>query len=215
MPENPMNDRLWLRAQVNPDPTDDRTVSLVFTTGAPFLRRHYDGTIYNEVLSLNPKHIRLERLNNGAPLLAVHSSDSLSSVMGCVVPGSVQMVSPTEGRLRVKFSRRPDVEPFWQDVKDKIIRNVSVGYVVHEFEKDIRTTPQTWTAIDWEPFEVSLVPIPADAGAQVRRASAPRYMTDADRGRRLRLAEATARTYDDDRARRLRIAEAVGRSIGA
>ena len=58
---------------------------------------------------------------------------------------------------------------------DGIIRSVRVGYRVYKFEettgKGANALPVR-KAIDWEPFEVSMVPIPADAGAKVRSGSA-------------------------------------------
>jgi phage head maturation protease len=70
----------------------------------------------------------------------------------------------------VRFSRRSDVEDIWQDVRDGIVRWVSVGYRVHKFEEDASSADKipTRTAIDWEPFEASLVAMPADIGARVR-----------------------------------------------
>jgi hypothetical protein len=154
-------------ASVNPD---DRTVALTFSTGAT--GRRFDwrtGEYYLEALSLDPKHVRLGRLNSGAPLLNSHQSWDLSAVMGTVVDGSAA-VNGRRGDATVLFSRRPDVEPFYQDVRDRVIRKISVGYVVHKYDE----TPgkngglATRTAVDWEPYEVSLVPMPFDNGAQVR-----------------------------------------------
>jgi hypothetical protein len=78
------------------------------------------------------------------------------------------------GKARVRFSEREEVQPIFKDVKDGIIRNVSVGYKVHRFddvtkeEEFKQTKTRTLRAVDWEPYEVSLVPIPADAGAGIR-----------------------------------------------
>lgn len=150
---------------------DNRTVDLTFSTGAAVKR--YDwrtGTYYWEKLSLDPKHVRMERLNSGAPLLDTHSGWSLSSVLGVVLDDTAT-VDGKKGRATVQFSQREDVAPIVQDVEDGIIRNVSLGYVVEEYEEippkrkgDIPTR----LAIDWTPYEVSLVPMPADFGAQVR-----------------------------------------------
>lgn len=148
---------------------DARTVDLVFSTGAAVDRMDYwSGKRYREVLSMEPKAIRLERLNAGAPLLNAHSSYSLGSVMGAVVDGTAS-VSKGQGRATVRFSRRADVEPFFQDVVDGIMRAVSVGYRVHKFEETTGADGvAVRTATDWEPYEVSLVPMPADIGARVR-----------------------------------------------
>jgi hypothetical protein len=147
-----------------------RTVDLIFSTGAAVDRMDwYSGKRYREVLSMDPAHVRLDRLNAGAPLLDAHSAYSVGDVLGAVEPDSAR-IENKQGIATVRFSKRDSVEPIFGDVVDGIIRNVSVGYRVYKFVED---TPKdggipTRTAIDWEPFEVSMVPMPADVGARVR-----------------------------------------------
>ena len=70
------------------------------------------------------------------------------------------------GRATVRFSDRLDVEPIWQDVRGGIIRNVSVGYAVRAYEiREEEGTVPVWTAVDWQPLELSAVPIGADGAA--------------------------------------------------
>jgi phage major head subunit gpT-like protein len=148
----------------------DRTVELIFTTGAPVDRYDWmSDTRYVEVLSLDPAHVRLDRLNQGAPLLDSHSAWSVADMLGAVVPGSATL-SKKEGRVTVRFSKRDAVEPVWRDVLDGLIRSVSVGYRVYRFEEveGKGNKLPVRTAIDWEPYEVSMVPMPADPGAHVR-----------------------------------------------
>ena len=60
-------------ATVAPATANDetRTVEVIWTTGARVLRGHYDR--FYEELSLDPKHVRMDRLASGqAPLLANH-----------------------------------------------------------------------------------------------------------------------------------------------
>jgi hypothetical protein len=163
---------LDFRAEVNTVNADDRTVEVKWSTGAGVRRHDYlSGVSYLEVLSLDKMHVRLDRLNNGAPVLNSHESDSLSRILGVVVEGSARVVGPVDARAQLRFSKRPDVEPFYQDVRDGIIRNVSVGYRVHKFEESRgKDSSLVRTAVDWEPFEISLVPMGADAGARLRGA---------------------------------------------
>jgi hypothetical protein len=163
---------LSFRAELSPRSIndEDRTVDLIWTTGAPVQRMDFwTGERYIEVLSLDPAHVRLDRLNEGAPLLDSHSAYSVADQLGAVVPGSV-VLHKKAATARVKFSKRDAVEPIWQDVKDGLIRSVSVGYRVHRFEetagKDNKIPVRT--AVDWEGYELSMVPIPADAGAKTR-----------------------------------------------
>jgi len=93
------------------------------------------------------------------------------------------------GVARIQFSTREHVADVWRDVKAGIIQNLSPGLWIYS-KRD--TTPgkqvrKEFTATDFEPFEISLVPVPADAdtmfmSAQIRpditqigteRASAP------------------------------------------
>ena len=151
---------------------EKRTASLIWSTGARV--RRYDWNrdrSYNEELSLKPEHVRMARLQSGsAPLLDNHRSwGGLDGVIG-VVDGA--RLAP-EATAEVRFSGRDEVAPIVRDVADKIIRNVSVGYIVHRYEM-IPPAPTdseglwTYRAVDWEPYELSLVTVPADAGAQVR-----------------------------------------------
>lgn len=163
---------LDFRAEVNNVNDGDRTVEVKWSTGAGVRRLDYaTGVSYIEILSLDAKHVRLDRLNGGAPLLNSHESDSLSRILGVVVEGSARVMGPVDARARLRFSKRPDVEPFYQDVRDGIIRNVSVGYRVHRFEESRgKDGALVRTAVDWEPYEISLVPMGADAGARLRSA---------------------------------------------
>jgi hypothetical protein len=160
---------LSVRAEVASVSDENRTVDLIFSTGAGVERTDWwTGDRYIEQLALSPKNVRIERLNAGGPLLDAHSSYSISDQIGAVEPGSVKLTGK-EARATVRFSKRDAVEPIWQDVRDGIIRSVSVGYRVHKFEEEKSGNKiPVRTAVDWEPFEISLVPMPADAGARVR-----------------------------------------------
>ncbi len=166
---------LSIRAEIGPPASandETREVDLVFTTGAGVERYDWmNDKRYLEVLSLEPKHVRLDRLNQGGPLLDSHSAWSVADMLGCVVPGSVTLTK-SQGRARVRFSQREEVNGIWQDVKAGIIRSVSVGYRIYKYEEEEPKGNKlpVRTATDWEPFEVSMVPIPADAGAMARGA---------------------------------------------
>jgi len=149
---------------------EERTVELVWTTGAQVKRASWSRGDYIEELSLQPGAVRLDRLNGGAPLLNSHSSYDLRDQIGVVLRA---WLDGAEGRALVKFSSRADVEPIFRDVRDGIYRNVSVGYKVHKTERDETGVTPIERAVDWEPYELSLVPIPADAGSTVRSEEPP------------------------------------------
>lgn len=56
-------------------------------------------------------------------------------------------------------------------MKDGIRRNVSVGYMIHKATLvETREDQEIYRVTDWEPHEVSLVSVPADASVGVGRA---------------------------------------------
>lgn len=147
----------------------ENTVEVVFTTGARGTRfdwRRWE--MIEEELSTDASAVRLERINAGGPVLNTHASYELEDQLGVVVPGSARMEGG-EGIATIRFSRRPSIAPIVQDIRDGIIRNLSVGYRVHEYEVTEREGERAiYRAVDWEPYEISFVPMPFDAGAQVR-----------------------------------------------
>ncbi|OHV27042.1 hypothetical protein BBJ66_00885 [Rhizobium sp. RSm-3] len=145
-----------------------RTVEMIASTGAGVLRHDMEGA-FNEMLSLTPGAVDLSRAE-GMPLLDSHRQDGLDRVLG-VVRG----VRIEKGQLIVtaQFSER--AEAVFKDVAAGIIRNVSVGYGVDDFED--RVDPQSGqrlrTVTKWTLHEVSLVPVGADAGAKTRGITMP------------------------------------------
>ncbi|WEK50318.1 MAG: HK97 family phage prohead protease [Candidatus Kaistia colombiensis] len=147
------------------------TIGVVFTTGAT-VRRHswWDGE-YDEELVVEPGAVRLDRLNAGAPFLNSHSGYDLDDVIGSVVPGSARIEGGV-GVARIQLSATAGDAENVQKIRDGVIRNVSVGYQMHKVEKTEADDGSVahWRVIDWEPFEISAVAIPADPGAQIRSA---------------------------------------------
>lgn len=149
---------------------DDNTIEVIWTTGAAVRRvSWYDGEEYEEVLSLAPGAVRLDRLNKGAPFVDTHSTSCLDDVIGRVVPGSAK-IEDGKGICRVQLSKAPGVADTVIKIREGVICNVSVGYWQHRIEKTEADdgTLARWDVVDWEPLEISAVPVPADAGAQVR-----------------------------------------------
>lgn len=151
----------------------DRTVEMVFTTSKPvrmygFTDRGFEE--FNETLSMDPSHVDLDRMKKGAPLLDSHDRfGGLGKQLGVVED---VWLNGEELHGRVRFSKRDEVEPFYQDVKDGIIKNASIGYRVYRYE-DVSEDDdkiRTLRAVKWEGFEISLVTVPADSGAQVKSA---------------------------------------------
>ncbi|GLS88394.1 hypothetical protein GCM10010873_33680 [Cypionkella aquatica] len=157
-------------AELAPNTADAqaRTVEVVWSAGARVRRASFFGEPYDEELSLDPAHVRLERLNAGAPFLKVHELGALDAVIGSVVPGSARLENG-RGIALVRISERDDVEPIWRDIQAGHIRAVSIGYQVHRFEVSKPDGGrELWRAVDWTPFEVSAVPVGADPAAGFR-----------------------------------------------
>jgi hypothetical protein len=165
---------LTLRAAIVPSTLDEarRSVDLTWSSGASVMRSNRWGEKFFEKLSLEPTHVRMERLSSGrAPLLAAHDGDSLDAVIGVVEKASIEN---GVGVCTVRFAKAED-DPFsdriFRKVKDGIIQNVSVGYrplaVQQLVENDAAAVP-TLLVTEWEPMEISMVPMGEDPAGAVR-----------------------------------------------
>ena len=146
----------------------DRSIEVVWSTGARVRRQPLFGEPFDEELSMDPAEVHLDRLNAGAPLLKVHDRFALEAVIGSVVPGTAR-IENGRGLARVRFSEREDVAPIWNDIRSGHLRAVSIGYQVQRYEITRPSNgPELWRAVDWTPFEISAVPVGADPAAGFR-----------------------------------------------
>lgn len=167
-----------------PDPAPAARFEIVFSTGAPVMRYDWSNDrYYMEELVVSAEAIDLSRLERGAPLLNTHWAWSLEDQIGvCDQPA----IEAGAGTVQAQLSRRESVRGIVQDLEDRVIRNVSVGYRRDAIEMVAPSEEQgmwVYRVTRWTPMEVSLVPIPADMDAQVR--SADGALRNAD-GRELR-----------------------------
>lgn len=183
--------------------TDARTIEVTWTTGAKVDRFDWmSGQRYVEELVVSDKAIRLGRLNAGGPVLDSHNVyGGLGSLLAVVERAWIEN---GEGRAVVRFPKAEDdaeADKVFRKIADKIIRSLSVGYRRLKIEVDKSKDPQVWRVVDWEPFEISFVTVPADVGAQVRdgkvetfrcefRASLP----DHNEARRIRMRKRALET---------------------
>lgn len=137
-----------------------RTAVLAFASEAPYER--YWGV---EILDTTATSMRLGRLAAGANLLCDHDTRDVVGVVESVEVGSDRVA-----RAVVRFGKSVRAEEVWQDVRDGIRRNVSVGYMIHKAQLvETKEGVETYRVTDWEPFEVSMVSVPADASVGVGR----------------------------------------------
>lgn len=141
---------------------ENRTVDLAFSSETPVARWFGE-----EVLDHSAGAIRLDRMRNGAALLVNHDWDDHIGVVE-----SVEIGDDKRGRAKVRFSRSPHADEILQDVADGVRRHVSFGYAVHAIEVEKRAgQPDLVRVTDWEPYEISLVSVPADPTVGVGRAA--------------------------------------------
>jgi HK97 family phage major capsid protein/HK97 family phage prohead protease len=147
----------FTRAAIDPRA---RTVELSFSSEAPVSR-----WFGQEVLSHTPGAVRLGRLNNGAALLLDHDP---TKQIGIVV--SARIDPDGKGRATVRFGNSALADEIFKDVQDGIRRLVSVGYRIHKQESQGKSGGVELVRVtDWEPYELSLVSIPADDSVGVGR----------------------------------------------
>lgn len=143
-----------------------RTVELAFSSEQPVSRWFGE-----EILDHAPSSVRLGRLEQGGAVLVGHDS---SDHVGVVE--RVWIDSDRKGRVLVRFGKGARATEIFDDIKDGIRRHVSVGYQILEAFVEKRGEdgePDTVRVTDWEPFEVSIVSIPADASVGVGRSKEP------------------------------------------
>lgn len=154
---------------------ESNTIRVSLGTGAPVQRYNWNSdTWFIEVLDMDERSWRLDRMNSGAPFLADHRSYDLDAIIGKFVPGSVRIEN---GELvgAVKLSRSKRSEDNVRDILDGIIANTSVGYAVHRWADggiDEETQLRIYRAVDIEGLEGSAVGIPADITGGIRSAEA-------------------------------------------
>jgi HK97 family phage major capsid protein/HK97 family phage prohead protease len=136
---------------------DERTIEFPFSSEFPVAR--YFG---NEILDHTREAVDLARLNDGAPLLFNHDP---GKVVGVVERAWIDG-KKKRGYVAVKFSRNAFAQEVLADVKDGVLRNVSVGYQIADMEQ----RGEDFVATRWSPYEVSVVSIPADPTVGVGRA---------------------------------------------
>lgn len=181
---NPTNDdaRRDLPLQTRAAPVssvdrESRTVEVVWTAGAKVEQRDWvTGERYVEELVVSKKAVRLGRLNNGGPVLDNHFRfDGIASMLAVVERA---WIADGKGLARIRFPKAEDDEnadKVFRKIADGIISCMSVGYRRLKIEVDKSQDPRIWRVVDWEPYEISFVTVPADPEARVRSEAAPTF----------------------------------------
>ncbi|MGR3517758.1 phage major capsid protein [Sulfitobacter pontiacus] len=139
-----------------------RTVEVAFSSEEPVARWFGD-----EILDHSPGAMSDARLRNGAAVLWNHNPDIQ---IGVVETSSVD--GDRRGRAVLRFGRSAKAAEIWADIVDGVIRHVSVGYFVRAIKtEEVEGERDKVTITDWEPFEISMVSVPADASVGVGRSA--------------------------------------------
>jgi HK97 family phage major capsid protein len=138
---------------------EKRSVALAFSSELPV-----DRGGYMEILSHDSTHCDLSRLNNAHPLLLQHDPDKQIGVIE-----EARLDGDKKGRAVVRFSKSQLADEIWQDVKDGIRRLVSVGYRRTSEVGSETMDGREFVRFAWQPYEVSIVSIPADATVGIGR----------------------------------------------
>ena len=157
-----MNDKVHHR-QLSIDSTraDDKTriVDASISSTKPY-ERHFG----YEILSHDQSSIDFERAKDGLALLLDH--DSTKQI------GRVENIRIDGDRLRcsLRFSNSTQASEIWDDVKNGIRTDLSVGYqVIKMVETGQRNDITEYTVTKWMPIEASIVAIPADQSVGIGR----------------------------------------------
>jgi HK97 family phage major capsid protein/HK97 family phage prohead protease len=140
---------------------DERSVELSFSSDAPI--EHWFGKL---ILDHSPECCDLSRLANAGALLCDHNHRDQIGVI------ENPYLEKGKGRATVRFSRSTRGDEIFEDVKDGIRRNISVGFMIHEMRLETESdTESVYRATKWEPYEISVVSVPADTGVGIGRAT--------------------------------------------
>ena len=140
------------------DNEDDNVVRFSFSSEMPV-----DRAMGDEVLDHSDNAVRLDRLNDGAPLLFNHDMNQLVGVV------EKAYVKDKRGYAEARYSSSAFAQQIKKDVRNGIIRNVSVGYRIIRMGDHSKKRSDEYRVAEWEPLELSLVTIPADPTVGVGR----------------------------------------------
>jgi HK97 family phage major capsid protein/HK97 family phage prohead protease len=141
-----------------------RSRELSFSSEKTVVQRWFGG----EVLDHSPKAVRMDFMNSGrAPLLMYHDTRQQIGVIERASIGGDRM-----GHATARFGRTATAVDALDNVDDGILTNTSVGYRVHSMLLDSsKDGEDIYRVTDWEPYEASLVTVPADPLVGVGRSS--------------------------------------------
>ena len=145
---------------------NDSENKLVFSCASPTpYTREYEDNIYNEVLEISDTSIDFTRLvDQRSPLLFEHDMEKQIGVV------DKAWIENEKLYVAVRFSRSKFAQEILADIKDDIRRNVSIGYIVNDYQIiNVENEIPTMLVKNFTIYEVSIVSAPADPFVGVNR----------------------------------------------
>lgn len=128
----------------------NKLIELAFASEIP-VQREIGDRVLNEILLCSPENLDLSRIQNKAAVLFNHDKDNL---IGVVESSSVDADKVCRASIRLSST----AQEYQTMVEEGILTKVSVGYSI----LDYRIEGDNLLVTKWQPYEISLVSIPAD-----------------------------------------------------
>ncbi|WP_431712678.1 phage major capsid protein [Serratia marcescens] len=128
----------------------NKLIELAFASEIP-VQREIGDRVLNEILLCSPENVDLSRIQNKAAVLFNHCKDNL---IGVVESSSVDADKVCRASVRLSST----AQEYQTMVEEGILSKVSVGYSI----LDYRIEGDNLLVTKWQPYEISLVSIPAD-----------------------------------------------------
>lgn len=164
----PRNNRreLYAEIRIKDDEENSRKFILSFSSEEP-----YERCWGSEILDHSDGAVDLNRLNSIGVVLFNHKRDY---VIGKV---NKAWIENNRGYAEIEFDNDDASELIYQKVKSGTLKGVSVGYCIDSIEEvganktsaDGRFTGPCYIARKWQPYEISIVSVPADETVGVGR----------------------------------------------
>lgn len=164
----------FIEAEIRAKSDDSRTVELSFSSEVA-VERWYGA----EILAHDDGSVNLQRLLDVGVVLFSHGRDVKFGKMPVAKIEKAWLDTATRKcRAEITFDDDEDSDKVYQKVKKGYIKGVSFGYAVNNWEEVLagkkstngRYTGPAYIALNWEPFEISIEPTPADPAVGVGRA---------------------------------------------
>lgn len=159
MPDIASTHELIFRAEdLSADVINEEEMTAKLTASSEYEAKRWG---YTEILMHGKDNVRLDRIAEIGCVLLNHQSDErAASIL------SVRLVN-RKLEFEIKFLSTQRGKDAFIEVKEGALRGVSIGYRVHVWE--VNDDDDIYRAIDWEPYEISLTPIPVDPTVGIGR----------------------------------------------